>query len=119
MGGLVWIVLFIGLYNSVFFWESPDFVLELGFPCQLEGRTLWLQAFWNFVDIELHWLNDVFGPLLLYTIQFCFEHNSVLVDLFIGVREKLLVDFVPALWVLRGVWFGVPVRDVTLDELEP
>ena len=116
MGRFVWIF-FVGISDSGLWWGSPDFVLKLRFACQLEGRTLWLQAFGNFVDIEFHWLYNVFGPLLLYTIQFCFEHNSIFVDLFLGLRKKLFVDFVPALGVPRCVWFGVPVRDVTLYEL--
>lgn len=78
---------------------------------------MWLQAFGNFVDIEFHCLYGIFGLLLLYTIQFCFEQNSIFVDLFLGLRKKLFVHFVPALGVPRCVWFGRPVRDVALYEL--
>lgn len=78
---------------------------------------MWLQAFGNFVDIEFHCLYGIFGLLLLYTVQFCFEQNSIFVDLFLGFRKKLFVHFVPALGVPRCVWFGGPVRDVTLYEL--
>lgn len=80
---------------------------------------MWLQAFGNFVDIEFNRLYGIFGLLLLYTIQFCFEQNSIFVDLFLGLRKKLFVDFVPALGVPWCVWFGGPIRNVTLYELQP
>ena len=80
---------------------------------------MWLQAFGNSVDIEFHCLYGVLGLLLLYTIQFCFEQNSIFVNLFLGLRKKLFVHFVPALGVPRCVWFSAPVRDVTLYELQP
>ena len=78
---------------------------------------MWLQAFRDFVDVEFHCLYGVPGLHLLYTIQFCFELNSIFVNLFHALRKKLFVHFVPALGVLGCVWFGVPVRDVPLYEL--
>ena len=80
---------------------------------------MWLQAFGNFVDVEFHCLYGVLGLLLLYTIQFCFEQNSIFINLFLALRKKLFIHFVPALGISGGVWFGGPVRDVTLYELQP